>query len=349
MSNFVKNLIIFIICLFALISGLNAYTLNPTTENDKLVDEYFFTAMDKAKDVDYISALEYTKKIIEIIPNHPAGYLYQSAVLSWIVSDYYNYDYVDEFMGSIDKTIDLANDMIQSQRLNPWGYVYLGGAYGFRGIYYSGIGSFYYAFVDGVRGNYELGKSLELAPNIYDNYFGTGTFDFWRAYYAGKFFWLGGSEKSKQDGIDKVKLAIEKGKYTTLEAQFSLVRIYLVDERYQDAIDTSKALLEVSPNSIKVRKFMSIAYQKQGKYNEAIKILKELEGFLLSSPLKTPAVLLETQISLAKVYMDMGNNVKASLVLAGAKTYRNQIEAENNFLESLIDEYEGLINKINES
>ncbi len=343
--SYILKITVVVFWTFSLLYG---YTLDPITETDRQVDAYFFEAIDKVKELDYTGGLELMHKIIELVPDHPAGYLFTSAILSWIISDFYRFDYSERFLKKIDETIEVAKDMIRRDRNNPWGYVYLGGAYGFRGIYYSETGSFYYAFLDGVRGNYKLNKAISLDPRIYDNYFGTGTFDFWKAYYSGKFFWLGTSEKNKQVGIDKINLAIEKGKYTVLEAEFSLIRVYLVDGRYQDAINQAKKILKYSPNSIKVRRFIGITYREKGDHQKALDAFLKERDIIESHPLRNSEILLQVNINIAKSYRDLDQITNAQSLFKNMRSYYDDIIPENNFLENLMEEYENLEREIND-
>lgn len=323
-------------------SFLSSYVLEPVTETDFKVDEYFFASIEEAYKGHYLEALKNTKKIIALVPEHPAGYLYTSVVLSWIIDTFYNYDYAKEFLEMTEKTISLSKSMIQKNRLDPWGYVYLGGAYGFRGIYYSIVGDFFYAFIDGVKGNYNIKKAVDLNPEIYDNYFGVGTFEFWRAYYTGKFFWLSGGDENKQKGIDKVLLAIEKGKYTSKEASFSLVRIYLSDKKYRKAINTGSAILKKSPVSIKIRRFMGEAQIKVGDSEDAVKTFLKMRELLVAHRLTTPAALLDANIRLAKAQLAMNKKNEAIKILNNSNRLVKKIKMKNEFLEKLVAEYNEL-------
>ena len=165
-------------------------------------------------DGEYDKSLRSFQEIKEKMPGHPLGYFLYSAGLHRLMVDYRNFSFEAEFLVTVNQAIDLAKKMTKENKEDPWSHFYLGASYGFRGIFHSEYGGFWRAFSDGIRGYQRMKKALALDETIYDAYYGVGMFHYWRAVYAGRFYWLFGDKNERYQGIEETKLASEKGFYS---------------------------------------------------------------------------------------------------------------------------------------
>ncbi|MCK4776949.1 MAG: hypothetical protein KAS39_01150, partial [Actinomycetia bacterium] len=119
-------------------------------------------------------------------------------------------------------------------------------------------------------------KLLKIAPEIYDAYYGVGLFHFWKGYMAKSLNWLSAAEGEIDKGIELIKVSINKGKYTPIEAESSLLRVYYLLERYDESLEICKKILIKYPEFLfcKWHLIKSLVGLKEWK-----RVLKECDKF----------------------------------------------------------------------
>ena len=224
--------------------------------------------------------------------------------------------------------MNLADKMIDQNKNDAWGYFYLGGAYGFRGTFHNDFGSFFKAFTDGYKGFKKMKKCLELNENFYDAYYGTGLFHFWRAFYAQKykFRWLSSGEEEMNQGIREIKKAIDKGKYVSVEANSSFVRILYVLERYQEALELAEEITKDYPNYLYCYWYIASCYGALGKKEEQLKTYYWLKNYFEKAPLSGLVALVEIYYNIGKTLQELGKYQEAMQYTEMAATHESKID-----------------------
>ena len=251
-----------------------------------------------------LQAVDEFKKLIDIFPDNPIGYFYVAATLQNVMDDYRNYSYTDEFNQYLNLAIKTAEAMKKKGNLDAYDYLYLGGAIGFRGIHEALTGDWFDAFVDGLKGKGYLEKALKLDPQMYDVYYGLGSYHFWRSLKSRSFWWLPFIGDNRQKGIDMIKLALEKGQYAKRDAELALVRIWVANKEYDKAFDQINKLRQIYHNKPFLLWFLGEAQLETKMYSGAIQTYQNLLVALTSSPYYAPAGEVECRYDLALAYYD---------------------------------------------
>lgn len=251
-----------------------------------------------------LEAVEEFKKLIDIFPEDPIGYFYVSASLQMLMDDFRNYSYTDEFDKYMNQAIKKAEAKKKQGNLTADDYLYFGGAVGFRGIHKALTGNWMGAFVDGLKGRGYLDKALELDPELYDVYYGLGSYHFWKSLKSRVFWWLPFVADNRQKGIDMIKLSIEKGKFSAEDARLALVRIWVENKEYDKAFAMIDELRKKYPNKPFILWLLAQAQQENQMYDGAISTYQRLLEALTSSPYYHPAGEVECRYLLARVYYE---------------------------------------------
>lgn len=344
-----KNLILtlFFACplLFSFVGG---YYVNPQTDLEKQVDQLIFQGFENLHDGDYEKSLNSFQKIIELMPDHPAGYFYYAAAVEWLIIDHKNFDYQSVFEEHIEKAISLAKKMLKKNKKDTTGHFYLGAAYGFRGVYAADYGSFLKAFSDGLKAYRELKKVLKDSPEIYDAYYGVGVYEFYKAYYLEKFLWLSGSEATKDDGIEKVLISVEKGKYGSVEAELTLLRMYYEDERLDQVVGRAEKLIERFPNYLFCYWFLARTYADIGEHEKSLNVYKKIRTLLEVSPYSNSFSFLEVDYHIAHALFREGQTEKAFEMTKKLLPIVDAIDSRMKYVNKFVKKTKGLHKEIEE-
>ena len=99
------------------------------------------------------------KKLTQLWPDDPSGYMFVAASYLAISDDYRNELYQKEFERYINLAIDKGEKRMKKGNYTADDFLCLGGSYGYRGIYRSFNGSWWGAFRDGGKAN-KIRKSI---------------------------------------------------------------------------------------------------------------------------------------------------------------------------------------------
>jgi tetratricopeptide (TPR) repeat protein len=182
--------------------------------------------------------------------------------------------------------------------------------------------------VDGLKGKGYLEKALELDPELYDVYYGLGTYHFWKSLKDKMLWWLPFVADKRQMGIDMIKLAIEKGKYAKEDAKYALVRIWVENKEYDKAFTMIDELRKAHPNKPFLLWFLGRAQMENQMYGGAINTFQSLLKALTSSPYYHPAGEVECRYFLALVYYESKDFEKSSEVIDSILTFEK--DSKNN-------------------
>jgi tetratricopeptide (TPR) repeat protein len=338
-----KRIALLISVCFILISG--SHPSAKISMDSPQVDSIIFRALDLVYVDSTFEAVEEFKKLIQIFPNDPIGYFYVSATLQYMMDNYRNYSYMDEFNKYMDLAIKTGEERKKRGNLTAYDCLYLGGAIGYRGIHKALTGNWMGAFVDGLKGKGFLEDALKLDPELYDVYYGLGSYHFWKSLKSKIFWWLPFVADNRQKGIDMIKLAIEKGKYAKQDAKFALVRIWVENKEYDKAFAQINELRETYPDKPFLLWFLAQAQRENKMYEETTISYRSLLDALTSSPYYHPAGEVECRFYLAQTYYENKDFENCSAQIDSILTFEK--EAKNNkSMKDFIDKAKDLKKKI---
>jgi tetratricopeptide (TPR) repeat protein len=288
------------------------------------VDSIIMRAMDLVYADRNSEGVEEFKKLIDLFPDNPIGYFYVSASLQTVMDDYRNYSNSDELYRYMDLAIEKGEKIKESGTLTAYDWFYYGGAVGFRGIHKALTGNWMGAFVDGLKGKGYLENALKLDPEMYDVYYGLGSYHFWKSLKSRVFWWLPFVSDNRQMGIDMIMVAIEKGKYSKKDAKLALVRIWVENKEYDKAFAMIDELEKIYPNKPFLLWLKAQAQSENNMYDEAIGTYQKLLAALTSSAYYHPAGEVECRYLMARAlyekkdYRESYSQLKTLLALEDA-------------------------------
>jgi hypothetical protein len=225
---------IFLLAALSLVAAAPARALSPDAER----------ALDDG--LRHLYALEYPQAraafhgLIEKEPGNPFGYLFESGAIWWEASQEYGlFKDTPTLQGLFERDVDAAIRAAQ-----PWidskspaaqadGNFAAGMALGTRGQWHIMRGHHVRAYLDGKHALKHLRKTIKLDPSYEDAYLGLGVYDYEAAHFSGvakigSFFGMRGDEKR---GLEELRRAADKSKYSKRQALEFLASIYIIDKR----------------------------------------------------------------------------------------------------------------------
>ena len=222
-------------------------------------------------------------------PESPVGYLYVIAVLDKLQSDYMT-DYREaDFPGLFNTANQVGENYIRAHPDDPVGYLYLGGIQGYYSLHYFRVKGLFSAFTHGLKAINNLKIANRMNPELWDTYYGLGTYTYWKAEKAAFLFLFNWKRKSeKEKGIRYLVTAAEKGTYSSAEARGSLVRVLINEHLYDEALQWLNTGINKYPTSAYHFRFRMEIYINKKNWNAAYEDGLQLEQILLSKTFTGP-------------------------------------------------------------
>jgi len=303
---------------------------------------------------DYNNAITTFKKVIEFHPNYPMGYFLVAAVYQTIMRNYRTNVYDNEFEKFINLAINIGNKAIKQDRENALNYFYLGGAYGYRGLHKVRERNWIGAFFDGRDGMHNLKIALEKDPELYDVYYGLGTFHYWLGAKSKVIRFLFSYKGDRQQGIDEIEKAIVKGRYTIIECQYALIYIYYEEKNYQKAFLVNQELYEQFPLNPACLYIRARIYEQQEKWEEAKNTMQKLLHHLLASEYTSVGYEVECHYRIASYDYKIGDIISArneclqALALENHRNPSKELEGPLEDFKQILKEAKQLYAELNE-
>jgi tetratricopeptide (TPR) repeat protein len=249
------------------------------TVNSKSLEEFEGlrqTGNEALYNLEYQTAREQFKRMTQIIPEHPAGYVYlannfwletlnASRRLSsslYTGGSFYEQDAeqdkVDpkrerEFTELVKKAIQVADARLAKNPKDVEALYYRGAALGLRAGYSVTVKrSFRRAIGDANESVKLQRKVVALDPQYHDAYLSIGLYD----YIIGSLPWvwrtlarLAGLSGSKPRGIERLEMVTQKGKYTPDDARVLLIGIYTRERKPERALEMITFLANKYPKN----------------------------------------------------------------------------------------------------
>ncbi len=233
---------------------------------------------------DMTAALDIFKSLIERDQEDPRGYFFTAAVYSVTMQDYKTRAFEHEFNRYITLAIDKAETRVQTNGQDAEAHFYLGGAYGYRGIDKTMVGSWLGAFLDGTRGVFHLQQALSFNPSFYDAYYGLGAYHYWVSAKSSILWFLPFFADERDRGIEEVRLASAKGEFSLYEAQASLVTVLMNEGRWEEALQEAEALLKRFPQDLSSHIQKGLILVELARWEEVEREFTWIKEFLATRP-----------------------------------------------------------------
>ena len=295
----IKKIILFFL-IFPFVCSLSLSQEIDSTVMDRIIRE----GIDLMQQEEFDKAVDKFKELINLCPENPVGYFYIAALYKDVIHNYRNENFRKEFEKYVELAIEKGEKINRSQNVSAQDYLYLGGAYGYKGIYNSLWGHWWNTFYYGVKGKNLLEKGLEKDSLLYDAYFGLGSYYYWRSVKSKFLWWLPFFGDHREKGISQIRKAIEKGKFSNTVAKYALVRIYAEEKEYQKVLELTKELECVKKKDIYSLWFIGQAYLGLKNLDLALENYSFLLQALKTSPYYHLAAEVECRYFMACAYFE---------------------------------------------
>ena len=252
-------------------------------------------------------ALQIVREQISENPHNYQAYFYLAATLSSKMTHFENNDDEYDFMSAIDSTIKIIELKLEDttgvdSKSNAEQLFYLGSAYGYLAFFQGRAGSYFPALSNGLESNNLLNLAVVVDSTLYDAYLGIGVFKYWR-YSKLKFIsWLPFIPDERDEGIEYIKLAIEKSAASKYMAMHQLVYILCDYDSPNEAIEYAEQIIKRYPDSQFMWWAAAKAYDKSDDFDNAIHAYSKLYSLLTVDPKSNPNHLYKCQLKLAEIY-----------------------------------------------
>ncbi len=263
--------------IFLIIIVSNSYTARCQWDSlDKESHDLIEHGIRLVHEEDYSHSLQLFESLIRLHPDKPMGHFLVAAVYQIIMRNYRTKAYEDRFERSLNRAIKAGKTAIRRDRENSLNYFYLGGAYGYRGLHKFSKKNWIGAYFDGLKGMKYLGLALQKDPDLYDAYYGLGTFHYWLGAKSKLVRFLFFYSGDRQQGIDELDIALQNGRYTRIEAGFALTLIFYNEKNYDQAMSLNRKLYGLFPSNPSCLYMRSRLFEKKENWKEAKSMIQKL-------------------------------------------------------------------------
>jgi len=289
---------------------------------------------------DYEGAKIFFNALDEEYSNLPFGKIYLAAV-----SIAEPYDYAEEFdsdyiFNNLEEAKEQSLDLLDEDEENVWHQYFYALSEGYIAYFNAINESWLSAVSTGLNSISAFEECLEINPAFYESYIAIGTFEYWKSRKSEPLSWLPFIDDNKRYGIERLITAIDSSSYNTYLAINSLIWIYIDQENYLAAIQTSEKALVQFPESRLFKWGLARAYEDVNPEHSIdiyFQILNSYPKFRKSNQVN------ETILKhlIAQQYVTIGDEIKAIELC-------QEILREGTIPESSMEKLENRLERVEE-
>lgn len=252
--------------------------------------------IDRLYSLDYEASRAAFRKLIELEPDNPWGYLFEAGGIWWQSSQEYGlFKDTPTLQGLFEQDVEAALrksgayiDDKKDARTRADGYFVSGMTLGTRGQWNLMKGKWLAAYLDGKKAVKHLNRCVKLDEEYYDAYLGLGLFDYQAARFSGIIRFgaaLTGMRGDEKRGLERIQLAVDKARYANRQAAQLLANTYLVD--YRDdarALPVLQKLRVLFPTSVYFVFLEASARHRLGDWDGSVALGRELFAAAAADP-----------------------------------------------------------------
>lgn len=283
----------------------------------------------------FVDALNASEQILKAEEDNPVGYFLLGTIYQTISEEYRTDRFQDTISNYLDRAIDLAEKRQVREPYNPdWKFI-AGASYGYRALHRAFHGNWWGAFRDGFRCNSALNKTIETDSSFYDAYLGLGAYHYYRTVKAKDFLWLPFISDQRDQGIAEIRLAAQRGYLASFNARESLLRIYFLEERYDELFALADSLARIVPRDPYALLYYAEGLISVGRLEEAETKIRQLRTAWKSSPYFDPFGVFEAELLTAKIALARKDKETAGKIVEKILTEKAMRRANAYFAETL--------------
>jgi tetratricopeptide (TPR) repeat protein len=198
---------------------------------------------------DYELAFDTYDSIIRDHPANPAGYFLKSGAYQLKAMAHETEAWDQKYTACLDSAMDLSQAAVKANSRDAWAFFFRGGTYAYLAARAARRASYLSALSNGLSALSDLNRALELDPGLYDAYLGIGSYHYFRTKATSIIKWLPFIGDARDRGIEEIKLAVAKGRFSRVTAQNGLLWIYIDYGKYDQAVELGLQLEKEFPQN----------------------------------------------------------------------------------------------------
>ena len=287
--------------------ALQEYAWAQEVQEHNSFQTLFKITLDKYHNEEFDEALVVAQKIRQLYPEEPAGAFGLLNTYQTIMRNYRVRLFESEFDSLLNLSIQLAEAAAKRDKKDGKSYFYLGCAYGSRSIYYAQRGKWFDAFRYGSQVQRNFNKAIAYEPQFYDSHYGIGLYKYWLGAKAKLLNALPFTNDNRHEGIQHMKLAVEKAQYLNVDGMYGLTAAYYNEGQFEKALDVSDKVYQLYPNNPAMLYRRGRILQALNRWQEAIAVFGELDALLKNTLYQSVSYQIECRYQMAKSHYQLGN------------------------------------------
>lgn len=244
--------------------------------------------------LDYQRSRAAFRKLIEIEPDNPYGYLFEAGEIWWESSQNYGlFADTPTLQGLFEQDIEAAQRKADAYidardaQMRADGYFVSGMALGTLGQWRVMKRHWIDALFAGKKAVKHLKKCFKLDPEYFDAQLGLGLFDYQASHFSGvaKLGVLFGMRGNEKRGLEAIQLAVEKSRYAGPQAAELLSQIYIIDMKdFGRALPVIQRLRGQFPESPYFLFIEALLRHRLGQWDESFALGRDLYKNIEADP-----------------------------------------------------------------
>lgn len=296
-------------------------------------------------DAQYDAAIKQFRLLDEIDPFSAEGGFFESFVLELIMDVFRSQVFDDSLKIVVQRAIPIAEAAVKE---NPTArnYMFLGGLYGVIGVRKGILGSWFSAAMDGRKANKNFEKAIDIDPELYDCYYGIGSYHYWKTKKLKRFFGFFIPDH-RERGIEEINFAIEKGIFAETPGRMALFRIFIEEKRYEDVFDLAEIVLTENPDHLFPRWYLGIALIKTEQWEKARDNYDTILGILPGIEFHGVEAEIEAKYYAGLANYNLGETIRAKQLLENIPQYKGRVNQHLFYYDDYIKKSSALLKKMN--
>ncbi len=245
---------------------------------------------------EYASAESTFADLRRRFPCHPAGYLYEAAVLQAQALDFGTFVPRPAF----DSLLERGRDACTALPDPEWTQYFLATADGYDAVARAERGDWLGGIRKGLASASVFEDLVAADSGFIDAYAGVGTYLYWRSRKTAFLRWLPFVADDRAEGIALLERCAREGTYNRFAAVSSLVSLFLDREAYPDAETWSRIGLQTYPDNRVFLWGLATALDREHRSAEAVGAYRTLLASILSSHSPNPYNEIVCRLNLAR-------------------------------------------------
>lgn len=348
MKHFSSNFILFFITHIFISEAGYAFLQDDLAPIDSTFHKELSQGLKLVDNARYSEAILVFDSLEQVFPDHPAPNFFKAATYqNWMLTFRIN-TFQNVFYENTELAIEKGNTLLESDT-DPWLNFYVGAAYGFKALHLFRQHNWIQAYFNGRDGIDNFYIALQKSPNLYDCYYGLGSYHYWRSakskFISFLVFWM---EDKRKIGLDELQLSIDKGRYTTYEATHGLLIAYYHHGDYEKALNLSSQAMQLteipSLSSLYLRGRVLVKFEK---WQEVQDVFQQVLKRLVEHPYPSVSFQVECQYWIAEALVNQNKADEAYKIVKNALAQSENWVAENE-LESALEGFETILEWLEE-